>query len=202
MGRVASFSCARCSTISLGSCSPKLWMDHSRSTTFSLVPRNKPNSTPGQLPIGSADLALPILRLFFYDSFCDISIPRIPHVIFIHLEVVPDIRIYPRPKLVFEGQELVLICSVNGVPGPITVSWYRKFKLKTDKKLHPSSKTEFKIPVVQNSHDGEYYCVASNSRSSFRSDPVTINVKGVSARYCLRDGFSNFVKTTRWLGGS
>ncbi|XP_024606485.1 Fc receptor-like protein 5 [Neophocaena asiaeorientalis asiaeorientalis] len=94
-------------------------------------------------------------------------------------KVVPDIRIYPRPKLVFEGQELVLICSVNGVPGPITVSWYRKFKLKTDKKLHPSSKTEFKIPVVQNSHDGEYYCVASNSRSSFRSDPVTINSQPV-----------------------
>ncbi|XP_049550321.1 Fc receptor-like protein 5 isoform X2 [Orcinus orca] len=92
-------------------------------------------------------------------------------------KVVPDIRIYPRPELVFEGQELVLICSVNGVPGPITVSWYRKFKLRTERKLHTSSKTEFKIPVVQNSHDGEYYCVASNSRSSFRSDPVTINVK-------------------------
>ncbi|XP_022415049.1 Fc receptor-like protein 5 isoform X2 [Delphinapterus leucas] len=94
-------------------------------------------------------------------------------------KVVPDIRIYSRPKLVFEGQELVLICSVNGVPGPITVSWYRKFKLRTERKLHTSSETEFKIPVVQNSHDGEYYCVASNSRSSFRSDPVTINVKGV-----------------------
>ncbi|TKC48396.1 hypothetical protein EI555_001946, partial [Monodon monoceros] len=90
-------------------------------------------------------------------------------------KVVPDIRIYSRPKLVFEGQELVLICSVNGVPGPITVSWYRKFKLRTERKLHTSSETEFKIPVVQNSHDGEYYCVASNSRSSFRSDPVTIN---------------------------
>ncbi|XP_007458109.1 PREDICTED: Fc receptor-like protein 5 [Lipotes vexillifer] len=147
------------------------------STTFSPVPRNKPNSTPGQLPIGSADLALPILRLFFYDSFCDTPIPRTPHVIFIHLEVVPDIRIYSRPKLVFEGQELVLICSVNGVPGPITVSWYRKFNLRTERKLHTSSKTEFKIPVVQNSNDGEYYCVASNSRFSFRSDTVTINVK-------------------------
>ncbi|XP_019788539.2 Fc receptor-like protein 5 isoform X3 [Tursiops truncatus] len=92
-------------------------------------------------------------------------------------KVVPDIRIYPRPELVFEGQELVLICSVNGVPGPITVSWYSKFKLRTERKLHTSSETEFKIPVVQKSHDGEYYCVASNSRSSFRSDPVTINVK-------------------------
>ncbi|XP_059997851.1 Fc receptor-like protein 5 [Lagenorhynchus albirostris] len=92
-------------------------------------------------------------------------------------KVVPDVRIYPLPELVFEGQELVLICSVNGVPGPITVSWYRKFKLRRERKLHTSSKTEFKIPVVQNSHDGEYYCVASNSHSSFRSDPVTINVK-------------------------
>ncbi|KAB0402285.1 hypothetical protein E2I00_014110, partial [Balaenoptera physalus] len=90
--------------------------------------------------------------------------------------VVPDVRIYPRPKLVFEGQELVLICSVNGLPGPITISWYRKFKKpRTERKLHTYSKTEFKIPVVKNSHDGEYYCVASNSRSSFRSDPVTIN---------------------------
>ncbi|XP_026951064.1 Fc receptor-like protein 5, partial [Sagmatias obliquidens] len=92
-------------------------------------------------------------------------------------KVVPDIRIYPHPELVFEGQELVLICSVNGVPGPITVSWYSKFKLRRERKLHTSSKTEFKIPVVQNIHDGEYYCVANNSHSSFRSDPVTINVK-------------------------
>ncbi|XP_059946766.1 Fc receptor-like protein 5 [Mesoplodon densirostris] len=93
-------------------------------------------------------------------------------------KVVPDVRIYFRPKLVFEGQELVLICSVNGVPGPITVSWYRKFKKpRTERKLHTSSETEFKIPVVRNSCDGEYYCVARNSRSSFRSDPVTINVK-------------------------
>ncbi|XP_061041855.1 Fc receptor-like protein 5 [Eubalaena glacialis] len=93
-------------------------------------------------------------------------------------KVVPDIRIYTRPKLVFEGQELVLICSVNGVPGPITISWYGKFKKpRTERKLHTYSETEFKIPVVKNSHDGEYYCVASNSRFSFHSDPVTINVK-------------------------
>ncbi|XP_057602543.1 Fc receptor-like protein 5 [Hippopotamus amphibius kiboko] len=93
-------------------------------------------------------------------------------------KAVPDIRIYSNSQLVFEGQELVLICSVNGVSGPITISWYRKHnKLRAETKPHTSRKTELKIPVVQKSDAGEYYCVAKDGRSSFHSDPVTISVQ-------------------------
>ena len=129
--------------------------------------------------------------------------PRIPHVIFIHLEIVRDVRIHSHPEFVFEGQELVLICSVNGVPRPITVSWYKKQpRLLKDRELQTSSKTEFKVPVVQSSDAGEYYCIARNGRFSLESNSVIISVKGVSAKYHLQNSFSNFVKTMRWLSGS
>jgi len=118
--------------------------------------------------------------------------PRIPHVIFIHLEIVRDVRIHSHPEFVFEGQELVLICSVNGVPRPITVSWYKKQpSLWKDRELQTSSKTEFKVPVVQSSDAGEYYCIARNGRFSLESNLVIISVKGVSAKYHLQNSFSN-----------
>lgn len=125
--------------------------------------------------------------------------PRISHVIFIHLEIV---QIHYYPEFVFEGQELVLICSVNGAPKPITVSWYKKQdRLQKDIELQTSSETEFKVSGVQNSDAGEYYCIARNSRFSKQSNSVIISVKGVSAKY-LQNGFSNFVKIMKWLSGS
>uniref|UniRef100_A0A4W2DJZ5 Ig-like domain-containing protein n=1 Tax=Bos indicus x Bos taurus TaxID=30522 RepID=A0A4W2DJZ5_BOBOX len=93
-------------------------------------------------------------------------------------EIVRDVRIHSHPEFVFEGQELVLICSVNGVPRPITVSWYKKQpSLWKDRELQTSSKTEFKVPVVQSSDAGEYYCIARNGRFSLESNLVIISVK-------------------------
>ncbi|XP_068850209.1 Fc receptor-like protein 5 [Capricornis sumatraensis] len=81
-------------------------------------------------------------------------------------------------EFVFEGLELVLICSVSGVPRPTTVSWYKKqHRLWKDRELQTSSKTEFKVPVVQNSDAGEYYCIARNGRFSIKSNSVIISVK-------------------------
>ena len=133
--------------------------------------------------------------------------PRIPHVIFIHLEIVPDVQIHSHPEFVFEGLELVLICSVSGVPRPTTISWYKKQtvegqihiqnRLRKDRELQTSSETEFKVPAVQNSDAGEYYCIARNSRFSIKSNSVIISVKGVSANCHLQNSFLNFVKTMR-----
>ncbi|XP_027385182.1 Fc receptor-like protein 5 isoform X2 [Bos indicus x Bos taurus] len=93
-------------------------------------------------------------------------------------EIVRDVQIRSHPEFVFEGQELVLICSVNGVPRPITVSWYKKQpSLWKDRELQTSSKTEFKVPVVQSSDAGEYYCIARNGRFSLESNLVIISVK-------------------------
>ncbi|XP_069401067.1 Fc receptor-like protein 5 isoform X3 [Ovis canadensis] len=93
-------------------------------------------------------------------------------------EIVPDVRIQSHPEFVFEGLELVLICSVSGVPRPTTISWYKKqHRLRKDRELQTSSETKFKVPVVQNSNAGEYYCIARNSRFSIKSDSVIISVK-------------------------
>ncbi|XP_008262488.2 Fc receptor-like protein 5 [Oryctolagus cuniculus] len=89
-----------------------------------------------------------------------------------------QIRTVPTAESVFEGQELVLICLVEGVPGPITVSWYKlpnkRFK---STKIQDSQEAEFKIHVVTNSDAGAYSCIARNSRRSYTSIPMTINVR-------------------------
>nr|CAI9691422.1 unnamed protein product [Rangifer tarandus platyrhynchus] len=96
----------------------------------------------------------------------------------LQIQVQEIVQIHYYPEFVFEGQELVLICSVNGAPKPITVSWYKKQdRLQKDIELQTSSKTEFKVSVVQNSDAGEYYCIARNSRFSKQSNSVIISVK-------------------------
>ncbi|XP_062046142.1 Fc receptor-like protein 5 [Lepus europaeus] len=89
-----------------------------------------------------------------------------------------QIRTVPTAESVFEGQELVLICSVEGVPGPITVSWYKLLNKRSKRtKIQDSQEAEFKIHEVANSDAGEYFCIASNSRRSYTSIPITINVR-------------------------
>ena len=127
-------------------------------------------------------------------------LPRVLYVIFIHLGVVANVQMHTRPalELVIAGQELVLICSVDGVPGPVRIFWYKKSNKKPMKaKIQNSLNEEFKITMVKKRDAGEYYCEANNGRLSFRSKSVTINVKGASARYYLRNGLLNLVKTTR-----
>ncbi|XP_058392497.1 Fc receptor-like protein 5 [Diceros bicornis minor] len=94
--------------------------------------------------------------------------------------VVANVQIHTRPalELVFEGQELVLTCSVVGVPGTVRISWYKgsnKQRMKT--KIQNSLNAEFKISMVKNSDAGEYNCEASNGHLILQSKPVTINVK-------------------------
>lgn len=122
----------------------------------------------------SADLAHPS---------CDPSpaispppLPIAPCVIFIHSGAVPSVQIHTRPPQgsVFEGQELVLVCSVRGVPGPIGVSWYRGQKLRGATEIALSQDAEFKISTVKSSDAGKYYCVAN----SIHSTEVTIHIRG------------------------
>ncbi|XP_028609053.1 Fc receptor-like protein 5 isoform X4 [Grammomys surdaster] len=86
--------------------------------------------------------------------------------------------IIPASKLMFEGQLLLLNCSIKGVPGPLTFSWYKRDVLNKETKIPKSSEAEFKISKVNISDAGEYYCEANNSRRSFvsRAIPITIKV--------------------------
>ncbi|EHB12369.1 Fc receptor-like protein 5 [Heterocephalus glaber] len=77
----------------------------------------------------------------------------------------------PASVSVFEGQELLLICLLDGDLKYINFSWYKKGKWKKKEKI--SSEAKLKISVVDNSHAGEYYCIAGH----FTSKPVTIKVK-------------------------
>lgn len=85
----------------------------------------------------------------------------------------------------FEGQLLLFNCSVKGVPGPITLSWYKRDKLNKETKITKSSEAEFKISSVNSSDAGDYYCEANNSRRSFVSKAVAITVKGTCCQHPL-----------------
>lgn len=85
--------------------------------------------------------------------------------------------ITPASKLVYEGQSLLLNCSVNGVPGPLKISWYKRDMLNKKANIPKSSGAEFKISKVNISDAGEYYCEAKNSRRRFVSRAVPITIK-------------------------
>jgi Fc receptor-like protein len=115
-------------------------------------------------------------------SFHPSPIAKSPmHVIVIHLGASARFQthIIPASKLVFEGQLLLLNCSVKGVPGPLKFSWYKKDMLNKETKILKSSNAEFKISQVNISDAGEYYCEANNSRRSFVSRAFPITIKGV-----------------------
>ncbi|XP_032948516.1 Fc receptor-like protein 5 [Rhinolophus ferrumequinum] len=95
---------------------------------------------------------------------------------YIHVRrAVPSVQIHTRPPQgsVFEGQELVLVCSVRGVPGPISVSWYRRSKVRVATEIALSRDAEFRIPTVKSSDAGKYYCEAN----SIPSTEVTIHMR-------------------------
>ncbi|XP_037663473.1 Fc receptor-like protein 5 [Choloepus didactylus] len=99
-----------------------------------------------------------------------------------HVEVqrgAANVQIHTRPDLewVFEGKELVLTCSVYGVPGHITFSWYRSKQWHQEEEIPNSRGAELKISRVRSSDAGEYSCKASNGNSFLSSKAVTINVK-------------------------
>lgn len=88
-----------------------------------------------------------------------------------------QIHIIPVSKVVFEGQFLLLNCSVKGVPGPLKFSWYKRDMLNKETKIPKSSEAEFKISEVNSSDAGEYFCEVNNSRRSFVSRAVPITIK-------------------------
>lgn len=105
-----------------------------------------------------------------------------PYVIFIPLGAAVKVQVHtvPTSESVFEGQELVLICSVEGIRGPITVSWY-KISGRKRTKIQDSQAAEFKILEVKSSDAGTYTCEANNSHYHYDvNKPVTIKVKGGS----------------------
>ncbi|XP_036090657.1 Fc receptor-like protein 5 isoform X2 [Rousettus aegyptiacus] len=90
--------------------------------------------------------------------------------------VTASVHVYtrPAPDLVFEGQELVLTCSVTGIPEPVRISWFRSSR---PVRTQASGRAELRIAKVEGGSAGEYYCVARTGHRSFSSQPVAISVK-------------------------
>ncbi|XP_044044731.1 platelet endothelial cell adhesion molecule isoform X3 [Siniperca chuatsi] len=110
--------------------------------------------------------------------------------------IVPlsDLTLLVVPPLaeISEGDQLYLICGVNGTP-PVTFKWYR---VGTEQPLHTTTSntnnSDYKISLLSKEHSGRYYCEAVNHANNVvRSDPVKVNVhmaiwkKGVIGGFCL-----------------
>lgn len=91
-----------------------------------------------------------------------------------------QIRTRPAPASVFEGQELTLVCSVDGAREPVLVSWHRRPRPGLMTTRLPRG-PELRIPAVSSSDAGQYQCEAGLGPASYRSEPVTVAVRGASA---------------------
>ncbi|XP_041797521.1 B-cell receptor CD22 isoform X2 [Chelmon rostratus] len=67
-----------------------------------------------------------------------------------------------------EGDRVTLTCFAKGRPAP-TFTWFRN-------KQKMSSEAEWKIPSIQGSESGQYYCEANNTHGKVGSNTVIIDV--------------------------
>lgn len=77
-----------------------------------------------------------------------------------------------------EGQEMTLVCSIQGGSLPVNFTWYRAKESKdlasvTVNKLEASHK----ISQVKRDDQGAYYCVSTNAAEKARRSP-TVTVTG------------------------
>ncbi|XP_021566497.1 Fc receptor-like protein 5 [Carlito syrichta] len=90
------------------------------------------------------------------------------------VDVKVQIRTFPASGSVFEGQELVFICSVHGVTGSVIIFWYKIVNnLGKGTRIQSSPEARLKISSVRSSDAGEYFCAVKNKNRYFHSKPVT-----------------------------
>uniref|UniRef100_A0A673ZUV7 Platelet endothelial cell adhesion molecule-like n=1 Tax=Salmo trutta TaxID=8032 RepID=A0A673ZUV7_SALTR len=89
----------------------------------------------------------------------------------------PGLSVVPDLLEVTEGNEMYLICAVEGSP-PVTFKWYRRGNVQP---LFTTTSTQssasHQIKRVGNEHSGTYYCEAINYANTVQSQPVTVDVK-------------------------
>ncbi|XP_045074504.1 platelet endothelial cell adhesion molecule [Coregonus clupeaformis] len=89
----------------------------------------------------------------------------------------PGLTVLPDLSEVAEGDEMYLICGVEGSP-PVTFKWYRRGNVQP---LFTTTSTQssasHQIKGVGNEHSGNYYCEAINYANMVQSQLVTVDVK-------------------------
>uniref|UniRef100_A0A8D2AM64 Fc receptor like 2 n=1 Tax=Sciurus vulgaris TaxID=55149 RepID=A0A8D2AM64_SCIVU len=79
---------------------------------------------------------------------------------------------------VFEGEKLVLLCSVAEGTGNISFSWHREATgTSIGKKTQHSFSAELEIPAVKESDAGDYHCRADNGHDPVQSKAVNVLVR-------------------------
>lgn len=85
-----------------------------------------------------------------------------------------------------EGNQLSLICRVNGTP-PVTFKLYRS---DNENPLHAvtsnSDHTMYQIPVLSREDSGMYHCEAANLANMVQSDSVDVQGEKTT-NFLLRD---------------
>ncbi|CAB1344927.1 unnamed protein product [Coregonus sp. 'balchen'] len=86
----------------------------------------------------------------------------------------PGLTVLPDLSEVAEGDEMYLICGVEGSP-PVTFKWYRRGNVQP---LFTTTSTQssasHQIKGVGNEHSGNYYCEAINYANMVQSQLVTV----------------------------
>eukprot|EP00063_Salmo_salar_P012101 XP_013986936.1 PREDICTED: junctional adhesion molecule A-like isoform X2 [Salmo salar] len=96
----------------------------------------------------------------------------------------PGLIVTPDLSGVTEGDEMYLICGVEGSP-PVTFKWYQSGNVQPLFTTSTQSSASQQIKGVGNEHSGTYYCKASNYASMVQSQPVTVDVKMATWKKCL-----------------
>lgn len=88
----------------------------------------------------------------------------------------PVLRILPNMGDVSEGQDMMLVCSVQRGTLPIVFSWHHtKEEEPLTSQTSDNLEASFKITNVRAKHQGAYYCVSTNSaHETKQSQRVTI----------------------------
>ncbi|XP_033985177.1 platelet endothelial cell adhesion molecule isoform X3 [Trematomus bernacchii] len=102
----------------------------------------------------------------------------------------PTLTVLPHLPEISEGDNLYLICGVNGTP-PVTFKWYR---VGNEHPLHTNTThrnhTHYQVSALSKEHSGMYYCEAINHANILvRSDLVTIEVRLALWKKVLIGGF-------------
>lgn len=102
----------------------------------------------------------------------------------------PILAVVPKVSELYEGNDLYLICRVEGTP-PVTFKWYRDGE---EKPLNTTTSNtvfaDYGIPSLSKEHSGKYYCEAVNhANKPVKSDLVYI--EGVWKCYLFKASFSD-----------
>lgn len=87
----------------------------------------------------------------------------------------PELNIQPKKGYAVEGQEMTLVCSVEGGSLPVSFTWYHT-KDKVPKQLGSVTvnkrSASHKVSNLKSEHQGDYYCVSTNAANEAKRSPT------------------------------